>query len=359
MNFIKRIRKMTVLDKLKETLEGIDIRFDEPLKTYTYTKVGGKADYLVFPRNRYEMARVVKFANQENIPWMVLGNASNIIVREGGIRGFVIMCDKLNNVSVDGYTIEAEAGANLIETTRIALRHSLTGFEFACGIPGSVGGAVFMNAGAYGGEIAHILQSCKVLTKDGEIEEMTVDGEDRFSEGDRYDPNVPIVISYHTFPEDEEETDEMTDTTSESTEQNTPTPTPEPTTNEIEPLTVNTNSDLAAVLSNPQSSDADYSDFAATYAGRTIEFDAHVDYLQHYENYDTRYEMLISSGDWQGENTIAPGPLFKIEDFNVFEIGYNGEYLETGDNIHVVAKVGEYDRSSLLFYLDPITITER
>ena len=60
-----------------------------------------------------------------------------------GIRGFVILCDKLNNVSVDGYTIEAEAGANLIETTRIALRHSLTGFEFACGIPGSVGGAVF------------------------------------------------------------------------------------------------------------------------------------------------------------------------------------------------------------------------
>lgn len=164
---------MTVLDKLKETLEGIDIRFNEALKAYTYTKVGGKADYLAFPRNHYEMARVVKFANQENIPWMVLGNASNIIVREGGIRGFVIMCDKLNNVSVDGYTIEAEAGANLIETTRIALRHSLTGFEFACGIPGSVGGAVFMNAGAYGGEIAHILQSCKVMTKDGEIETLS------------------------------------------------------------------------------------------------------------------------------------------------------------------------------------------
>ena len=119
------------------------------------------------------MARVVKFANQENIPWMVLGNASNIIVREGGVRGFVIMCDKLNDVTVDGYTIEAEAGANLIETTRISLRHSLTGFEFACGIPGSVGGAVFMNAGAYGGEIAHILQSCQILTKDGEIETLS------------------------------------------------------------------------------------------------------------------------------------------------------------------------------------------
>lgn len=164
---------MSTLEMLKSELNGIDIRFDEPLKQYTYTKVGGAADYLVFPRNRYELARVVKFANREQIPWMVLGNASNIIVCDGGIRGFVIMFDKLNGVAVDGYTIEAEAGANLIETTHIALHHSLTGFEFACGIPGSIGGAVFMNAGAYGGEIAHILLSCKVLTRDGEIKNIS------------------------------------------------------------------------------------------------------------------------------------------------------------------------------------------
>ncbi|MDU6150434.1 MAG: UDP-N-acetylmuramate dehydrogenase, partial [Haemophilus parainfluenzae] len=164
---------MSTLEMLKSDLNVIDIRFDEPLKQYTYTKVGGAADYLVFPRNRYELARVVKFANREQIPWMVLGNASNIIVRDGGIRGFVIMFDKLNGVAVDGYTIEAEAGANLIETTHIALHHSLTGFEFACGIPGSIGGAVFMNAGAYGGEIAHILLSCKVLTRDGEIKNIS------------------------------------------------------------------------------------------------------------------------------------------------------------------------------------------
>ena len=164
---------MSTLEMLKSELNGIDIRFDEPLKQYTYTKVGGAADYLVFPRNRYELARVVKFANREQIPWMVLGNASNIIVRDGGIRGFVIMFDKLNGVAVDGYTIEAEAGANLIETTHIALHHSLTGFEFACGIPGRIGGAVFMNAGAYGGEISHILLSCKVLTRDGEIKNIS------------------------------------------------------------------------------------------------------------------------------------------------------------------------------------------
>lgn len=158
-----------MLNKLHEDLKGIDIRIDEPLKKYTYTKVGGPADFLAFPRNRYELSRIVRFANQENIPWMVLGNASNLIVRDGGIRGFVIMFDKLNTITVDGYIIEAEAGANLIETTRVARFHSLTGFEFACGIPGSIGGAVYMNAGAYGGEIAHILVSAQVLNKAGEV----------------------------------------------------------------------------------------------------------------------------------------------------------------------------------------------
>lgn len=156
-----------------EELAGIDIRINEPLKKYTYTKVGGPADYLVFPRNRMELTRVVKYANNHSIPWIVLGNASNLIVRDGGIRGFVIMFNKLNTVTVDGYTIEAEAGANLIETTKVAKFHSLTGFEFACGIPGSVGGAIFMNAGAYGGEIANIFLSAKVLTPEGDIKTMT------------------------------------------------------------------------------------------------------------------------------------------------------------------------------------------
>lgn len=163
-------------DRIRKDLVGIDIRFDEPLKNYTYTKVGGAVDYLAFPRNRYEIVKIVEFANRENLPWMVLGNSSNIIVRDGGIRGFVIRMDKLNSVTVSGYTIEAEAGANLIETTKVALFHSLSGFEFACGIPGSVGGAVYMNAGAYGGEIAHILVSTQVLTPAGYVE--TIDGRD-------------------------------------------------------------------------------------------------------------------------------------------------------------------------------------
>ena len=164
---------MEILKQIKEELAGIEILCDEPLKQYTYTKVGGAADYLAFPRNQYELKRIVTFANAHEIPWMVLGNSSNIIVRDGGIEGFVIMFDHFHDVRVNGYVIEAEAGAKLIDVTHVARYHSLTGFEFACGIPGSIGGAVYMNAGAYGGEIAHILQSCKVLTPEGEIKTLS------------------------------------------------------------------------------------------------------------------------------------------------------------------------------------------
>ena len=108
------------------------------------------------------MARVVQFANQENIPWMVLGNASNIIVREGGTVVLSSCAISLITFQLMAIPLKRKQERTWIETTRIALRHSLTGFEFACGIPGSIGGAVFMNAGAYGGEIAHILQSCQI-----------------------------------------------------------------------------------------------------------------------------------------------------------------------------------------------------
>ena len=166
---------MEIVKQIKEELAGIEILFNEPLKQYTYTKVGGAADYLAFPRNQYELKRIVTFANAQEIPWMVLGNSSNIIVRDSGIEGFVIMFDHFHDVRVNGYVIEAEAGAKLIDVTHVARYHSLTGFEFACGIPGSIGGAVYMNAGAYGGEIAHILQSCKVLTPKGELKTLTAE----------------------------------------------------------------------------------------------------------------------------------------------------------------------------------------
>ncbi|MCA9746163.1 MAG: UDP-N-acetylmuramate dehydrogenase, partial [Lactococcus sp.] len=153
-----------------EKFPDLLVKYDEPLSNYTYTKVGGPADFLAFPASSEELSELLDLARAAETPITVLGNASNLIVRDGGIRGFVIRMDKLNTVTVSGYTIEAEAGANLIETTRVALFHSLTGFEFACGIPGSIGGAVYMNAGAYGGEVSHILVSAQILTPAGYVE---------------------------------------------------------------------------------------------------------------------------------------------------------------------------------------------
>ena len=110
-------------EKMNQILEGIDIRFQEPLKYYTFTKVGGNAEFLAFPRNQYELKRIVKFANQEQIPWMVLGNASNIIVRDGGIPGFVIMFDRLRDISVDGYGEKLEV---VVEDHMKSLKHLLS-----------------------------------------------------------------------------------------------------------------------------------------------------------------------------------------------------------------------------------------
>lgn len=155
------------------SLKEITILKNEPLNKYTFTKTGGPADFLAFPKSVTEVKALLEECRQNNLPWMVLGNASNLIVRDGGIRGLVIMLEKLNHIEVKGNQITSQAGAKLIDTTYVALEHHLTGFEFACGIPGSIGGAVFMNAGAYGGEIKDVFVSCEVLYPDGQIKTLS------------------------------------------------------------------------------------------------------------------------------------------------------------------------------------------
>lgn len=113
------------------------------------------------------------YCREQGLSWLVLGNASNLIVRDGGIRDVVIMLTEMKEIKVAGTTMIVDAGAKLIDTTYEALAADLTGFEFACGIPGSVGGAVYMNAGAYGGEIKDVFQSAEVLLADGTIQTMT------------------------------------------------------------------------------------------------------------------------------------------------------------------------------------------
>ena len=157
---------------ITDTFPEIKILTNEPLSKYTNTKTGGPADLLAFPSSVLETKKLVVWAKETNTPLTVIGNASNLIVRDGGIRGLTLILTRMNNIQVEGNEVVAEAGAAMIQATEAAYQASLTGVEFAAGIPGSVGGAIFMNAGAYGGEISEVVSSAEVLTRDGEIKKL-------------------------------------------------------------------------------------------------------------------------------------------------------------------------------------------
>lgn len=154
-------------EELQKEIKLGTLKIDEPLCKYTMTKLGGAADLLVIPHTVDEMEATVRYAHQNEIPLLVLGNGSNMVVRDGGVRGIVLHLSKLNRIIVDGNSVHAEGGANIFDVSKHAGNESLTGFEFACGIPGSVGGAMAMNAGAYGGEIKDVIVQVTVLTKEG------------------------------------------------------------------------------------------------------------------------------------------------------------------------------------------------
>src|SRR5699024_5136499 len=122
-----------------------------------------------------QVQAIVKFANNAHISFTLLGNGSNLIIKDGGIRGIVMSLNKLKDIQINDTTIVAQSGAKIIDVSQQALKHHLTGLEFACGIPGSVGGALYMNAGAYGGEIKDVLASAVVVDPLGNIKTLTVD----------------------------------------------------------------------------------------------------------------------------------------------------------------------------------------
>ena len=148
---------------------GIEMEKQVPLSKYTFTKTGGPAEFLAFPRNDSELRKLVITANENNVPLTVIGNASNLIIRDGGIDGLVIILTKMEKIKVKGNCVIAQAGATIVDTAFTAAHHSLSGMEFAAGIPGSVGGAVFMNAGAYGGETCSVIESVRVMTRSGKF----------------------------------------------------------------------------------------------------------------------------------------------------------------------------------------------
>lgn len=158
---------------LIQMFPGYDIKQNQALSAYTNTRVGGPADWIFWPKKLTELKEVVRYAHDQTIPVTVLGNASNLIIGDTGLTGLVIFLTNLTDITLDTHTVTAGAGAAIIDVTQVAAEHSLTGLEWAAGIPGSVGGAVFMNAGAYGGQVAESLVSADVLTPTGEIKTYT------------------------------------------------------------------------------------------------------------------------------------------------------------------------------------------
>lgn len=153
----------------------IKIKQDEPLMKYTYTHTGGPADWLAFPKSVDEVQQLINYAREHQMTVTVLGNASNLIVGDGGIDDLTIILTGLNQIEVHDNQVTAQAGAAYIDTTIAARDNNLTGIEFAAGIPGSIGGAIFMNAGAYGGETKNVVSSATIMLPDGTIKKLNHD----------------------------------------------------------------------------------------------------------------------------------------------------------------------------------------
>lgn len=157
---------------IAELLAGIvgrsNVFTDEPMKDHTSFKLGGPADVLVTPRDTASLTSVCNACAQNGIPLFVMGNGTNLVVGDKGIRGVVVKFrDNMNSCRIVGENISAQAGILLSSLSRIALEHELTGLEFAEGIPGTLGGAVTMNAGAYDGEMSMVVKSTEYLARDG------------------------------------------------------------------------------------------------------------------------------------------------------------------------------------------------
>lgn len=158
------------IEWIRKLGEQVEILVAEPMKNHTTFRIGGPADALALPKTPEEVAEVVHFCHEHAQPYYVLGNGSNLLVSDEGYRGLVLQLYRnFNDIQVNGETITVQSGAMLAAVARTAYQTGLTGLEFASGIPGTIGGAVVMNAGAYGGEMKNVLKEVTVLTKEGEV----------------------------------------------------------------------------------------------------------------------------------------------------------------------------------------------
>lgn len=169
------MEKQKIYELLTNEIKQGIVKIDEPMKKHTNFKIGGNADIFVIAKSIEEIKYVIKFSKENNIPLTILGNGSNVLVSDKGIRGIVLQIG-LKEIKVEKQEdalVEADAGVMLGALAQVLLKQSISGFEFAAGIPGSIGGAIRMNAGAYGGEMKDIVKNVTVLNEKGEINILT------------------------------------------------------------------------------------------------------------------------------------------------------------------------------------------
>lgn len=159
-----------IYDELKNIISEENIKVDEPMRSHTTFRVGGPASFFVTPQTNEEIKAIVACCKSQKVPYYIVGNGSNLLVADQGYEGVIIQIFKgMSQIVVEEDQIKAQAGALLSAIANRALDAALTGFEFAAGIPGTLGGACVMNAGAYGGEMKDVLETVTVLTEDGDI----------------------------------------------------------------------------------------------------------------------------------------------------------------------------------------------
>ena len=173
---------MNKYDKLEEIVGKDKVKYNEKMSKYTTMKVGGPCDCIVFPDEISKIKEVIDFCKNENITFFVIGNGSNLLVKDEGIHGVVIkLGHRFGKIEIDGEYILAYAGATMPTLSQLAKKNSLKGLEFACGIPGTIGGGEKMNAGAYGGQMQDIVKSTKYIDLDDlEVKELK-NSEQQFS----------------------------------------------------------------------------------------------------------------------------------------------------------------------------------
>lgn len=165
-----------VVDALQKYVSKENIHLRESMAGHTTFRIGGPADCFLQPENEEQLRKVQRYLNMVGVPYFVVGNGSNLLVNDIGYQGVILQIGpKMSGIAVKGTRIAAKAGARLSQVAQEAMEHGLTGLEFASGIPGTVGGGVMMNAGAYGGEMSQVVTQVKVISRDGE--ELVLDNE--------------------------------------------------------------------------------------------------------------------------------------------------------------------------------------